>query len=61
MPIRYELDDVHRRVIVAVQGSFQTDDMVAILARQRAEHMWTYGMLHDLFGGGMLGGRAARP
>ena len=50
MSIRYELDDVHRRVIVTVQGPFQTDDMLVILARQRAEHTWTYGILYDLRG-----------
>jgi hypothetical protein len=50
MPIRDELDDAHRRVIVTVQGPFQTDDMLMILARQRAEHTRTYGMLYDLRG-----------
>jgi hypothetical protein len=50
MPIRYELDDVHRRVVVTMQGSFQVDDIVAIMARQRAEQTWTYGILYDLRG-----------
>ena len=48
MPIHYELDDVHRRVLVTVQGSFQVDDILAIMARQRAEQTWTYGILYDL-------------
>jgi hypothetical protein len=30
MPIRYELDDVRRRVVVTVEGLFQTDDIFAI-------------------------------
>jgi hypothetical protein len=50
MPIRYELDDVHRRVVVTVQGPFQVDDILAIMARQRAEQTWTYGILYDLRG-----------
>src|SRR5216683_367523 len=50
MSIRYELDDVHRRVIVTVQGPFQAEDMLMIVARQRAEHTWTYGILYDLRG-----------
>jgi len=50
MPIRYELDDLRRRVVVTVEGLFQTDDIFAIMARQRAEHTWTYGILYDLRG-----------
>jgi ribosomal protein S28E/S33 len=50
MPIRYELDDVHRRVVVTVHGPFQVDDILAIMARQRAEQTWTYGILYDLQG-----------
>ena len=49
-PIRYELDDLRRRVTVTVQGPFQTDDILAIMARQRAEQTWTYGILYDLRG-----------
>jgi hypothetical protein len=48
MPIRYELDDVRRRVVVTVQGPFQVDDILAVMARQRAEQTWTYGILYDL-------------
>jgi hypothetical protein len=48
MPIRYELDDLRRRVVVTVEGPFQTEDILAIMARQRAEHTWTYGVLYDL-------------
>jgi hypothetical protein len=48
MSIRYELDDLRRRVVVTAQGPFQTDDVLAIMARQRAEHTWTYGILYDL-------------
>ena len=50
MPIRYELDDIFRRVIVTVQGPFLADDILAIMERQRAEHTWTYGILYDLRG-----------
>jgi hypothetical protein len=50
MPIRYELDDLRRRVVVTVEGPFQTDDILAIMARQRAEHTWSYSMLYDLRG-----------
>jgi hypothetical protein len=48
MPIRYELDDVRRRVVVTVEGPFQVDDILAVMARQRAEQTWTYGILYDL-------------
>jgi hypothetical protein len=50
MPIRYVLDDLHRRVVVTIEGLFRTDDILAIMARQRAEHTWTYGILYDLRG-----------
>ena len=50
MPIRYELDDLKRRIMVTVVGLFRTDDILAIMARQRAEHTWTYAILYDLRG-----------
>jgi hypothetical protein len=50
MPIRYELDDLQRRIVVTVEGLFFTDDILAIMARQRAEQTWTYGILYDLRG-----------
>ena len=50
MPICYELDDLRRRVVVTVEGLFKTDDIFAIMARQRAEQTWTYAMLYDLRG-----------
>jgi hypothetical protein len=50
MPIRYELDDVRRRLVVTVEGLFETDDILAIMARQRTEHTWSYGILYDLRG-----------
>jgi hypothetical protein len=50
MPIRYELDDLRRCVVVTIEGAFQRDDVLAIMARQRAEHTWTYGILYDLRG-----------
>jgi hypothetical protein len=48
MPIRYELDDLQRRIVVTVEGPFRPDDILAVMARQRAEHTWTYGILYDL-------------
>jgi ribosomal protein S28E/S33 len=50
MPIRYERDDFHRRVVATIEGPFQVDDMLEIMARQRAEQTWTYGILYDLRG-----------
>src|SRR5712692_7677704 len=50
MPIRYERDDVRGRVVVTIQGEFQTDDMLAIMWRQRVEDTWSYGILYDLRG-----------
>ena len=50
MPIRYELDDLLRRIVVTVDGPFQAEDIFAIMARQRAEHTWTYAILYDLRG-----------
>jgi hypothetical protein len=50
MPIRYELDDLRRRLVVTIEGAFHMEDILAIMARQRAEHTWTYGILYDLRG-----------
>src|ERR1700674_5117884 len=50
MPIRYERDDVNRRVVVTVQGPFAVADFLAVMERQRADGAWTYGMLSDLRG-----------
>jgi len=48
MPIRYERDDSRQCVVVTIQGEFDPADMLAIMARQRGEDTWTYGMLYDL-------------
>jgi hypothetical protein len=48
MPVRYERDDVRRRVVVTVEGALQTSEMLAAIERQRAEDTWTYGALFDL-------------
>jgi hypothetical protein len=48
MPIRYERNDSRRRMVVTMKGAFQTDDVLAIMARQRVEKTWTYGILFDL-------------
>src|SRR6266852_4140104 len=50
MPIRYERDDVNRRVVVTVQGPFAVADFLAVIERQRGDEAWTYGMLYDLRG-----------
>jgi hypothetical protein len=50
MPISYERNDSRRRMVVTLKGAFQTDDVLAIMARQRVEHTWTYGILYDLRG-----------
>jgi hypothetical protein len=48
VPVRYELDELLRCIVVTVEGPFQTDDIFVIMARQRAEHTRTYAMLYDL-------------
>ena len=50
MSTRYETDDSRRRVVITIQGAFQTDDVLAIMSRQRAAGTWTYGTLYDLRG-----------
>ncbi len=50
MPIRYERDDVRRRVVVTVEGPFAVADFLAGIERQRGDGAWTYGMLYDLRG-----------
>ena len=37
-------------MIVTITGAFQTDDLLAIIARQRFENAWGYGVLYDLRG-----------
>jgi hypothetical protein len=48
MPVRYERNDAQRRVVVTVQGAFQTSDMLAVIERHRSEDAWGYGILYDL-------------
>ena len=50
MPICRERNDSRRRMIVTMRGAFQTDEVLAIMARQRVENTWTYGILYDLRG-----------
>jgi hypothetical protein len=50
MSISHECDDARRRVVVRIQGIFQPADVLAIMARQRSEETWTYGILYDLRG-----------
>jgi hypothetical protein len=48
MPIRYERDDVRRRVVVTVEDTIEPDDAFAIIERQRLDDAWSYGLLYDL-------------
>jgi hypothetical protein len=48
MPVNYERDDARRRVMVTVHGALRKSDMLTVIARQRAEETWAYGMLFDL-------------
>ena len=48
MPVSYERDDRGRRVVVTVQGALKKSDMLTVIARQRAEDTWAYGMFFDL-------------
>jgi hypothetical protein len=48
MPVSYERDDARQCVVATIEGPFQVDDILAIMARQRADRTWTYGILYDL-------------
>jgi hypothetical protein len=50
MPIRYQRDDVRRRVMLTVEGPFAVADFLAVMERQRADNAGAYGMLADLRG-----------
>jgi hypothetical protein len=50
MPIHYELDDVHRRVVVTAQGPFALEDFLAVIERRRTDNTGAYGILYDLCG-----------
>jgi hypothetical protein len=50
MPIRYELDDLRRRVVVTIEGPFTSADFLAIIERRRADNTGAYGILYDLRG-----------
>jgi hypothetical protein len=50
MPIRYELDDLRRRVVVTIEGPFTPADFLAIIERRRADNTGAYGILYDLRG-----------
>jgi hypothetical protein len=47
MPMEYERDDVRRRIVITFQGAFQAADVLAVMARYRAEDTWSYGLLWD--------------
>jgi hypothetical protein len=48
MPIRYELDDLKRRVVVTVEGPFGPEDLRAVIERRRTDNSGAYGILYDL-------------
>jgi hypothetical protein len=48
MPTCYERDDVHRRVVITIQGPFEPADSLAAIERWRGEGVGAYGMLYDL-------------
>jgi len=48
MAVVYERDDARRRVLVTVEGAFQTSDMLTVIERQRVEDTWSYGILYDM-------------
>jgi hypothetical protein len=50
MSVDYERDDARHRVVVTVRGIFQPSDLLAVIERQRAENIWSYGTLFDLRG-----------
>jgi hypothetical protein len=50
MPIHYERDDAHRRVMITIQGPFEPTDFMAVIERWRGEDVGAYGMLYDLRG-----------
>src|SRR5579864_4598399 len=50
MSIRYELDDLRRRVVVTIGGPFAPADFLAIIERRRADNTGAYGILYDLRG-----------
>jgi hypothetical protein len=39
MPIRYECDDVRRRVVITIQGPFEPADFLAVIERWRSENV----------------------
>jgi len=46
----YDRDDARRRLVITLQGAFQTADVLAAIERQRVEDTWSYGLLYDLRG-----------
>jgi hypothetical protein len=48
MPIRYERDDVRRRVVITFPQTYEAADAVAAIERHHAEGAWSYGVLYDL-------------
>jgi len=50
MPIFYERDDEHRRIVTTAVGIVTYEQTVAMIERQAAEHAWSYAALHDARG-----------
>jgi hypothetical protein len=48
MPVRYDRDDVRRRVAITVEGELRTSEMLTVAEQHGGEDTWGYGMLFDL-------------
>jgi hypothetical protein len=48
MPVRYERDDVRRRVVITAEGPFEPAEFSALIERRRREGTSAYGALYDL-------------
>jgi hypothetical protein len=47
MPLHYARDDAKRRIEVTSIGRVTLDDVLAVINRQAAEGVWSYGVLYD--------------
>jgi hypothetical protein len=48
MPISYDRLDDERMVVVTLDGTFESDDIVEVMRRVDADSLWSYGMLWNL-------------
>jgi len=47
MAVRYERDDVNRRVVVTFKGKFDSEECLAILEQHRLGNVGNYSVLYD--------------